>query len=200
MSTIKRHRPVVFRRDLHIGSEFAVLRREAEAFALGKELLIKRNRQIGLGRADKARPAAVAHVAIERKLAHDKNASANVGERAVHFVVFIAEHPQPQHLFSQLPAKRRRIVRPNAKQNQKASSDFSVNSAVNRNTGRIHAGNDCFHSEILSFYRGVLQICRLGMSPTAHSFPSCRKRMERKGALGYVWCILRVLLRQEPII
>ena len=177
-----------------------MLRREAEAFALGKELLIKRNRQIGLGRADKARPAAVAHVAIERKLAHDKNASANVGERAVHFIVFIAEHPQPQHLFGQLPAKRRRIVRPNAEQDQKALSDFSVNSAVNRNTGRIHAGNDCFHSEILSFYRGVLQICRLGMSPTAHSFPSCRKRMGRKGALGYVWCILRVLLRQEPII
>ena len=98
----------------------------------------------------------MAHVAIERKLAHDKNASANVGERAVHFIVFIAEHPQPQHLFSQLPAKRRRIVRPNAKQNQKASSDFSVNSAVNGNTGGIHAGNDCFHSEILSFCGNAL--------------------------------------------
>ena len=29
------------------------------------------------------------------------------------------------------------------------------------------------------------QICDCDMSPTAPSFPSCRKRRERKGALGY---------------
>ena len=37
------------------------------------------------------------------------------------------------------------------------------------------------------------------MPPAAPSFPSCRKRRGRKGALGYVWCILRVLFRQAPI-
>ena len=30
--------------------------------------------------------------------------------------------------------------------------------------------------------------------PTAPSFPSCRKRRGRKGALGYVWCFLRLSL------
>ena len=31
---------------------------------------------------------------------------------------------------------------------------------------------------------------RLLLPPAAPSFPSCRKRRGRKGALGYVWCIL----------
>ena len=39
--------PVVFRRDLHIRAEFAVLRREAEAFALGEELLVERDGRSG---------------------------------------------------------------------------------------------------------------------------------------------------------
>ena len=30
--------------------------------------------------------------------------------------------------------------------------------------------------------------------PAAPSFPSCRKRRGRKGALGYVWCFLRLSL------
>ena len=38
------------------------------------------------------------------------------------------------------------------------------------------------------------------MPPAAHSFPPCRKRMGRKGALGYVWCVLRVWFRQVPIL
>ena len=33
--------------------------------------------------------------------------------------------------------------------------------------------------------------------PAAPSFPSCRKRRGRKGALGRVWCILRMLYRKE---
>ena len=32
------------------------------------------------------------------------------------------------------------------------------------------------------------------MPPAAQSFPSCRKRLGRKGALGYVWCILHLTL------
>ncbi len=35
--------------------------------------------------------------------------------------------------------------------------------------------------------------------PAAPSFPSCRKRWGRKGALGRVWCVLRVQFRQEPV-
>ena len=42
-------------------------------------------------------------------------------------------------------------------------------------------------------------IWRLVMPPAAHSFPPCRKRMGRKGALGYVWCVLRVRFRQVLI-
>ena len=30
--------------------------------------------------------------------------------------------------------------------------------------------------------------------PAAPSFPSCRKRYGRKGALGYVWCFLPLIL------
>ena len=41
---------------------------------------------------------------------------------------------------------------------------------------------------------------RLVRPPAAHSFPPCRKRMERKGALGYVWCVLRVWLSQVLIL
>ena len=32
------------------------------------------------------------------------------------------------------------------------------------------------------------------MPPAAPSFPSCRKRWGRKGALGYVWCFLHLSL------
>ena len=42
-------------------------------------------------------------------------------------------------------------------------------------------------------------IWRLVMPPAAHSFPPCRKRMGRKGALGYVWRVLRVRFRQVLI-
>ena len=37
------------------------------------------------------------------------------------------------------------------------------------------------------------------MPPAAPSFPPCRKRRGRKGALGYGWCVLRVRFRQAPI-
>ena len=40
---------------------------------------------------------------------------------------------------------------------------------------------------------------RLVMPPAAPSFPSCRKRRGRKGALGRVWCVLRVRFRQVLI-
>ena len=33
----------------------------------------------------------------------------------------------------------------------------------------------------------LLQICNCSMPPAAPSFPSCRKRRGRKGALGYGW-------------
>ena len=36
------------------------------------------------------------------------------------------------------------------------------------------------------------------MPPAAPSFPPCRKRWGRKGALDYVWCILRVQFMQAP--
>ena len=41
------------------------------------------------------------------------------------------------------------------------------------------------------------QICDCLLPPAAPSFPSCRKRRGRKGALGRVWCILRMLYRKE---
>ena len=34
--------------------------------------------------------------------------------------------------------------------------------------------------------------------PAALSFPPCRKRQGRKGALGRVWCVLRVRFREAP--
>ena len=37
---------------------------------------------------------------------------------------------------------------------------------------------------------------RFDEPPAAHSFPSCRKRMGRKGALVTVWCVLRAQCRQ----
>ena len=40
---------------------------------------------------------------------------------------------------------------------------------------------------------------RLVMPPAAPSFPPCRKRRGRKGALGRVWCVLRVRFRQVLI-
>ena len=36
----------------------------------------------------------------------------------------------------------------------------------------------------------LLQICNCRLPPAAPSFPSCRKRRGRKGALGGVWCFL----------
>ena len=35
--------------------------------------------------------------------------------------------------------------------------------------------------------------------PAAPSFPPCRKRRGRKGALGRVWCVLRVQFRRAPM-
>ena len=40
---------------------------------------------------------------------------------------------------------------------------------------------------------------RLVMPPAAPSFPPCRKRRGRKGALGYGWCVMRVRFRQVLI-
>ena len=37
------------------------------------------------------------------------------------------------------------------------------------------------------------------MPPAAPSFPPCRKRRGRKGALGYGWCVMRVRFRQVLI-
>ena len=37
------------------------------------------------------------------------------------------------------------------------------------------------------------------LSPTAPSFPPCRKRWGRKGALGYVWCLLPLNLGKKQI-
>ena len=41
------------------------------------------------------------------------------------------------------------------------------------------------------------QICDCPMSPTAPSFPSCRKRRGRKGALGYGRCFLHLNLGRK---
>ena len=38
------------------------------------------------------------------------------------------------------------------------------------------------------------QIYSFPLSPTAPSFPPCRKRRGRKGTLGRVWCILPLIL------
>ena len=127
-----------------------MLRREAEAFALGEELLVERDGEVRLCSADEARPAAVAHVAVERELAHDQHASAHIRERPVHFIIFIAEYAQTEDFFGQLAAERGRIVRPDAEQDEKSPSDLPVQRTVNTNAGGIHAGNDCFHNGILS--------------------------------------------------
>ena len=57
-------------------------------------------------------------------------------------------------------------------------------------TPRLPAGGSCQRRLTERLY----QICDCPMSPTAPSFPSCRKRRGRKGALGYVWCFLRLSL------
>ena len=66
----------------------------------------------------RSRPAAVAHVAVERELAHDQHASAHIRERQVHFIIFIAEYAQTEDFFGQLAAERGRIVRPDAEQDE----------------------------------------------------------------------------------
>ena len=44
-----------------------------------------------------------------------------------------------------------------------------------------------------------VRFSRLVMPPAAPSFPPCRKRRGRKGALVTVWCVLRVRFRQVLI-
>ena len=93
----------------------------------------------------------MAHIAVERELAHDQNFSSDIGERQIHLVVFIPEHAEPQNLFGKLPAFFRRILRRNAEKDQKAPPDLAVDLAVNRNRRGIDPRNNSLHKTTLSF-------------------------------------------------
>ena len=116
---------VVHRGNLHIGAELAVLGREAQALALGKELLVEGHGHVGACGGEEIGAAAVAAVAVEGELADHQNASAHVGKPLIHFIVFVAENAKPQHLFRELAAKGGGVVLGDAQENEKALADLA---------------------------------------------------------------------------
>ena len=143
---------MVFRRDQHIRAELAVLRREAQPFALRQKLLVERNGGLRPRRADEARAAAMAHVAVERELAHDEDAAADVGKAQIHLIIFIPEHAQTEDLLGQLAAFFRRIVRRDAEQDQKSLPNLPVNFALNGDRRGFYPRDNCFHINGFSKY------------------------------------------------
>ena len=124
----------------------------------------------------------MAHVAVERELAHDQHASAHIRERPVHFIIFIAEYAQTEDFFGQLAAEHGRIVRPDAEQDEKSPPDLPVQRAVNTNAGGIHAGNDCFHNGILScVYRFESPLAKAPLPGADSPYQGEMSRRDKRG-------------------
>ena len=94
----------------------------------------------------------MAHVTVERELAHDEDAAADVGKAQIHLIIFIPEHAQTEDLLGQLAAFFWGIVGRNAEQNQKSLPNLPVNFALNGDRRRFYPRDNCFHINGFSKY------------------------------------------------
>ena len=94
----------------------------------------------------------MAHVAVERKLAHNEDAPAHVGQAQIHLVVFIPEYAQTEDLLGQLAAFFWGIVGRNAEQDQKSLPNLPVNFALNGDRRGLYPRYNCFHTNGFSKY------------------------------------------------
>ena len=87
--------------------------------------------------------------------------------------------PRPRELSAKLTERLSQICR----ERPKPQIQFAVWKGRNEHRGKETS---------LAGARSVVVVS--DAPPAAPSFPSCRKRRGRKGALGYVWCFLRLSL------
>jgi hypothetical protein len=93
----------------------------------------------------KARPAPLANIPIERKLAHHQYLPANISQAQVELPLLIFKEAQPRDLARQGKRLGLAIVVGHTKQNQEAFAYGADNRTIDGNTGLLYTLYHCSH-------------------------------------------------------
>ena len=148
-------RPVVQQFHFHVSAELPCAHWFSKSVTkLSTEGLIERDRVLVRASTEPAWTITLLVAGIERELAHYQGLTVDVYNRAVHYIVLVAENAQIGYLFNKPFDVFRTVLVAHTKQNEKALLDGSFLVGVNTldvhnpHAGAAHTLYDCSHSLI----------------------------------------------------